>query len=264
MAINANDYLGVWVDQMADDSTAANIECIKVDTEKMIAEFSNGQRISVIDLDTSGRYVKPRPWFTAPEIAGDIASRGFQKPLSEQAVQSDILGDLSKIGRRKPEESQQFVQRENTAQPQEGVQTAATTDPIPSEIDGDPVAQFIDSAIRISRKTGAHTTIPVTIPLNIDFDIINVIKMSMQIGASDVEILQRILKYIHISIPKVKNLIAQELMEPADAAIVNENREEKFDKTLKEELENNAPEPVIPTIAEHTDKDPEGNEFNEL
>lgn len=247
--INQNNYLGQWSDNgLSDKDPDCIINCVAVDQKDNMATFvsqtGKTRKISIIDLDTSGRYVKIGSPYDTDAVAEHSASVR-KASLKEQAAQSDILGDLSKIGQRHTSTTREVREDTRHIAPAEEHQfhkpqeLEATTQNAPNN----PVSQFIDSAIQISRKSGAKTVIPVTIPLEIDFDILNVTQMAMTIGASDVEILQHIMRYVNVYPSEIKKLIINEIMKvPDDAKIVEENREDKLDAILNEELDKHDPE----------------------
>lgn len=257
--INPKNYLGQWVDTAKSDKDPDSIiNCVSVDTNTMMAQMvsQTGKTsvISVVDLDTSGQYFKVGSPYDQPNVTEHATSVNRQS-LAERAAPSAILGDLSKIGNH--------GRNANSTQHSE-VETVRNTETITErkieelstqpQVLNDPVSQFIDSAIQISRKAGKKTILPIKIDLEIDFDIINVTQMAMNIGASDVEILQHIMRYINVYPYEIKKLIIAELMHaPEDAAIVEENREEKFNNILTEELEKNK-----------EDDEPSDKEFQEL
>lgn len=232
-------YLGKWYDNYSSEkNTDAMIDCVAVDGQEAI--FSNGMRVPLMELDFGERYERIAPAYESPEISTDLTSQFGGKKLSEQVVQSEILGNLSKIGSRQNSNTdvghveQQY---ENETDDLSDNEYHVHVEHTPNIVD--PVATFIDAAIMISRNAGKTTSLPVTIELNLDFDVIDVISTTSKMGATDIEILQHILKHIHITVDEVKRLIGEALTtNPEDADIVNEDRESQFNETLKEELEN--------------------------
>lgn len=243
--INPKNYLGQWVDSLKGDKDPDSIiNCVSVDTKTMMAQMvsqtGKTSQVSVIDLDTSGQYFKVGSPYDQPNVT-EHATAVNRQSLAERAAPSAILGDLSKIGNRgnsgvstNPTETESV--RHITTAAEHRTEEISVGPAVLS----DPVSQFIDSAIQISRKAGKKTVLPIKIDLEIDFDILNVTQMAMNIGASDVEILQHIMHYINIYPSEIKKLIINELMHsPEDAAIVEEEREKKFDTILTEELNKN-------------------------
>lgn len=222
-------YLGQWYDNNASEKNSDSvITCVRVEGPN--AYFSNGAVIPCMELDLGERYERIAPAYAAPEVSSELSAQFGGKKLSEQVVQSQVLGDLSKIGssnRTTPSSTPETRISED-----EPVAMKVVVDTA-SDLINDPVATFINSAILISKKAGKKTVIPVTINLDIDFDIIDVIETSMKLGASDTEILHHIMKYINVSEHEIKKLIAEVLMSPDDIA---DDREETFNETLREEL----------------------------
>lgn len=236
-------YIGKWYDNHSEEkNTDAMIECVRVEGSNAV--FSDGKRIPLQELDFGDRYERIAPAYQSPEIQADLGSQfGNGKKLSEQAAQSEILGNLSKIGTRsnnktvnetRIHENEQVVHETNNRQP-----VGVTAPSYEVTTISDPVATFIDAAIMISRKAGKVTSLPVTIDLKLDFDVIDVITTTSKMGATDIEILQHILKHIHITVEDIKKLIGEALTSNGeDAEIVNDDRESQFNETLKEELSN--------------------------
>lgn len=222
-------YLGQWYDNNASEKNSDSvITCVRVEGPN--AYFSNGAVIPCMELDLGERYERIAPAYAAPEVSSELSAQFGGKKLSEQVVQSQVLGDLSKIGSSNRTPSTSTETRVSVQDEPEAMKAVVDT---ASELINDPVATFINSAILISRKAGKKTVIPVTINLDIDFDIIDVIETSMKLGASDTEILHHIMKYINVSEHEIKKLIAEVLMSPDDIA---DDREETFNETLREEL----------------------------
>lgn len=226
-------YLGQWYDNNASEKNSDSvITCVRVEGPN--AYFSNGAVIPCMELDLGERYERIAPAYAAPEVSSELSAQFGGKKLSEQVVQSQVLGDLSKIGssnRTTPSSTP-----ETRISEEEPAAMKAVVD-VASDLINDPVATFINSAILISKKAGKKTVIPVTINLDIDFDIIDVIETSMKLGASDTEILHHIMKYINVSELEIKRLIAEVLMSPDDI----DDREETFNETLREELMDDTP-----------------------
>lgn len=243
--INPQNYLGQWVDTAKGDKDPDSIiTCVSVDTNTMMAQMvsqtGKTSQVSVVDLDTSSQYFKVGSPYDQPNVT-EHASSVNRQSLAERAAPSAILGDLSKIGNRgNSGSSTQHSETESVRHITTATEHQVEKLEAGPVVSSDPVSQFIDSAIQISRKAGKKTVLPIKINLEIDFDILNVTQMAMNIGASDVEILQHIMRYINVYPSEIKKLIIAELMHaPEDAAIVEEKREEVFDTILTEELTKN-------------------------
>lgn len=225
-----NNYLGQWiVNDPIDPQRCETINCIMVDEKTREAVFEDGKRISLLTLDTSnGKYEKLHSIYDAPEVKGNL---GEMKPsISSKATPSEKLGDLSKIGHRGKQKINETLREQEVE--------IAPTGHNPEQMHFDnPVASFIASAIQLSRNAGKTSVIPISINLELDFDIINVIKSAMSLGATDVEILQHIFSQVTISQETVKRAIFNELLkDPEDVDIAMSNREQEMHEALEEEL----------------------------
>lgn len=242
-------YLGDWIDNNPPKDHDNVIKCISVDLHSKMAIFEDGQRISFVNLDLSdGRYEKVLPITQCDEVMSNLG--GVAASLGCKAPQSPILGDLSKIGNREQHRVvEEFRDGSNEHKP-----TQETHKPY---IPDDPTGMFISSAIQISRKAGKKSTVPLMLNLELDFDILYVIQAAMGLGASDVEILQHILRNIDISPEHIKKLIAEELLKsPDDAEIVSSNREEEFHEVLTEELNKDRTQgDKVPRIERYEEKE---------
>lgn len=239
MSTQFSNYLGQWIcNDPNDPERCETMNCIRVDDKERMAYFDSGKKISLFDLDQSnGKYEKVHSIYNAPEVAEQL---GQMKPsLSSQAVASEKLGDLSKIGRRNNavNENLRISDEELESKRHYNVEHEHNIKQKPTQHFDDPVMSFISSAIQLSRKAGATSEIPVKINLKLDFDIISVIKSAMSLGATDVEILQHIFNEIEISQSQVKKAIFNELLKsPDDVDIAMSERESEFSNTLNEEL----------------------------
>lgn len=233
--IDVNSYLGKWLDEDPPKGKDTCIECVNVNEATNMAIFADGQQVKLEVLDLSpDRYSKIKPIYEEPSIAASLGAQSSS--ISAKATQSAILGDLGKIGNRERNGIAQEL-RENQEPAYKGVDSAASTEP-QYRLPDDPIGIFIESAIKISKKAGKKSVIPISLNLELDFDIIGIIESAMKLGASDIEILQHILNQVNIGQDTIKRLIAEELLKsPEDASIVMEHREEVFENVLTEELE---------------------------
>lgn len=253
MSTQFSNYLGDWICNDSKDPERCEVmKCVRVDDKTRMAIFESGKQISLFDLDNSdGLYEKMHSIYNAPEVAEQLGQ--MKGSLASRAPQSEILGDLSKIGNRSKQAvnenlrmTDEELERKVTAQHE----TEEFQDPQPQPQSqhqrkprnfDNPVASFISSAIQLSRKAGATSEIPVKINLKLDFDILSVIKSAMSLGATDVEILQHIFDEIEISQSQVKHAIFEELLKsPDDVDIAMSEREKEFDNVLSEELGNHS------------------------
>lgn len=221
-------YLGDWIDNEPQNGHDSIIHCSSVDESKNVAIFDDGQRIPFMNLDLGdGRYEKVLPITECEEVMSNVA--GVASSLGCKAAQSQILGDLSKIGKHEHPRVSEELRNPLNEQEQTIEQKV--------DLNLDPTGTFIASAIQISRKAGKKSIVPINLNLELDFDILYVIQAAMGLGASDVEILHHILRAININPEYIKKLIAAELLKsPEDAEIATDDREETFNETLNEEL----------------------------
>lgn len=228
--LDKKQYLGRWYDNNVDPNDAIKT-VIDVDQSKREAIFNTGERCSLQDLELSGRFDRIGDLVDDPSIAGEIAA---------QAPKSKMLDGLDKMSSRHNNAAKNRPLSENAnvksvEKDKKSINTGFASKS--TFIPDDPVGQFIESAILISKKANKKSVIPLTFNLELDFDILSIIQTAMGIGASDIEILQHVMKHINIKPEYIKQLIAEALCEcPEDAEIVNENREDEFNKTLTEEL----------------------------
>lgn len=234
--MNVNDYIGTWIN----DETEDCFEIINVEGQTAIA--SDGKRYDIMSLDLSGVYSKVKNIIDAPEIANQLGSMGYNRTNEIEKLKSnEVLGNLSKIGNSKVTSKTD----RQTVNESIGVEDSRESYVAKREEKSEyikhqvynPIRNYIESAISVSRmKTSQIDTLSITIDLKLDFDILNVIKSAMQLGASDIEIIQHILDFVNIDIDDVKRSIANSLTEPVDSEIINENREEQLTNILVDEI----------------------------
>lgn len=236
-----SNYLGQWiVNDPHDPERCSTINCIDVIESTRTAVFEDGRKVSLFDLDNSnGVYEKMHSIYGAPGVKEELGRMAGS--LSSKAYPSPKLGDLSKIGHKnETNDSLRLTEDETHEKIHDNNDTQIQ--PVSHVIhhernDNDPVASFISSAIKLSKKSGGKSVIPIKISLELDFDILSIISSAMNLGATDVEILQHIFNEIEISNEYIKRCIFNELLKsPEDVDIAMSEREQTFTETLNEEL----------------------------
>ena len=222
------EYLGRWFKTSLDNKDEEKNEEIEiVRTEDDYAITSKNEKIKLIDLDLSGDYWKPEP-YSEKELDG--LQQYKTKKISSKNKSDDILGI-------KKSESETINLNDSNSLKKIPKQETTEIKNDDNIIFNDPVATMIKSIIQIQKQKNKKSEFPVSIKLSFDFDILIVIKLALETGASDLEIIQNIMKYINIDNNDIKRSIINELIpNESEQEIIMENREDKFNEILNEEL----------------------------
>ena len=213
-----SNYLGKWYkNHPKNEEEGEEIEIIDIIDDNAIT--STGVKIPLIQLDHTDDYWKMQPFGEAENSSLKQFAAGTTQTIPVNQPQGgSVLGNINN-------------------EPTNGLPNFQHTPSVPSQqIINDPVATMIRSLIQIQKSKGKTSEFPVQINLKFDFDIISVIKMSMESGASDIEIIQHVLSDLPFTMDDVKRSIVNELLNPEDVELVMANREPHFNEVLSEEL----------------------------
>lgn len=224
-----SDYLGRWFKNNPEsDEDGKEIEIINVIGDNAIA--ASGEKIPLINLDFGEEYWKMNPLGNAEISSLNSIASNHTKTVPNTEIINDPLGIKSSNYRN------DVIDKELS----NNVTTSNKVDKKKEEfIINDPIQTLIESIIKIQQSKNKTSEFPVTINLKFDFDILYVIKVALETGASDLEILSHIMKYLPINVDDIKKSILMELLpdSESDVNVVLENREQEFNDTLYEELQ---------------------------
>lgn len=226
-----SEYLGKWYKETTKDNEINEINVVQVIGTTAITE--DGVRISLQELDHSGLYEKLHPYAgidmsAIAQFSSPTAPPINNKPISNDTKSNDPLGIPSKL---------HTVPQVNDYNKNVLPNGIITFDNSNRQLEfNDPISTMIGSIIQIHKSKGIKSEFPITIQLKFDFDILTVVKLAMESGASDIEIISNVIKYLPINVDDVKKSIVLEMLSPEDAELVLDNREDTFNETLLEEL----------------------------
>lgn len=226
-----SDYLGRWFKNNPEsDEDGKEIEIINVIGDNAIT--ASGEKIPLINLDFGEEYWKMNPLGNAEISSLNSIASNHTKTVPNTEILNDPLGIKSSNYRN------DVIPNISTGN--EGISTTNNVISNKKEIIiNDPIQTLIESIIKIQKSKDKTSEFPVTINLKFDFDILYVIKVALETGASDLEILSHIMKYLPINVDDIKKSILMELLpdSESDVNVVLENREQGFNDTLYEELQ---------------------------
>lgn len=191
--MNNNDYLGQYLDLTKEDGDEnAQIEIVRIIGEKGIDKNGKIYPFSVLDTFQKLNYIGLAPEIAAELAAIDPSLVSEQKRVSDHPKIDNITSGIS-----------------SSSEP------ATVQQPSPTEKEPlDEIAQFIKTAVNLSKKKGEKSNISLMIDIEFPFDIEKVALACSDICGEDSKILNELFKYSNISLDTIRKAAVKALMQP--------------------------------------------------